>query len=209
MDDKSIIKSYKRVSSFYDYTFGQVFRPGQKKLVSMMNCSENDKVLEIGIGTGTSFKYYPSETSVTGIDISPDMLEKAKKNIKNLNLSKKNVLMMNGEQLTFEDDSFDKVVGMYVVSVTQNPELLIKEMKRVCKPNGDIYLVNHFSFDTDSKIMKLIEKGLMPVSKYLGWRPYFPFSEFNSYAKLNVQSISKVNLFDYWGIIHAINTPSA
>ena len=208
MDDKSIIKSYKRVSSFYDYTFGQVFRPGQKKLVSMMNCSQNDKVLEIGIGTGTSFKYYPSETSVTGIDISPDMLEKAKKNIKNLNLSKKNVLMMNGEQLTFEDDSFDKVVGMYVVSVTQNPDLLIKEMKRVCKPNGDIYLVNHFSFDTDSKIMKLIEKGLMPVSKYLGWRPYFPFSEFNSYAKLNVQSISKVNLFDYWGIIHAINTPS-
>lgn len=208
MDDKSIIKSYKRVSSFYDYTFGQVFRPGQKKLVSMMNCSENDKVLEIGIGTGTSFKYYPSETSVTGIDISPDMLEKAKKNIKNLNLSKKNVLMMNGEQLTFEDDSFDKVVGMYVVSVTQNPDLLIKEMKRVCKPNGDIYLVNHFSFDTDSKIMKLIEKGLMPVSKYLGWRPYFPFSEFNAYAKLNVQSISKVNLFDYWGIIHAINTPS-
>ena len=209
MDDKSIIKSYKRVSSFYDYTFGQVFRPGQRKLVSMMNCSDNDKVLEIGIGTGTSFKYYPPETFVTGIDISPDMLEKAKKNIKNLNLSKKNVLMMNGEQLKFEDDSFDKVVGMYVVSVTQNPDLLIKEMKRVCKPNGDIYLVNHFSFDTDSKIMKLIEKGLMPVSKYLGWRPYFPFSEFNAYAKLNVQSISKVNLFDYWGIIHAINTPSA
>lgn len=208
MDDKSIIKSYKRVSSFYDYTFGQVFRPGQRKLVSMMNCSDNDKVLEIGIGTGTSFKYYPPETFVTGIDISPDMLEKAKKNIKNLNLSKKNVLMMNGEQLKFEDDSFDKVVGMYVVSVTQNPDLLIREMKRVCKPNGDIYLVNHFSFDSDSKILKLIEKGLMPVSKYLGWRPYFPFSEFNSYAKLNVQSISKVNLFDYWGIIHAINTPS-
>jgi len=208
LDDKSIIKSYKRVSSFYDYTFGQVFRPGQRKLVSMMNCSDNDKVLEIGIGTGTSFKYYPPETFVTGIDISPDMLEKAKKNIKNLNLSKKNVLMMNGEQLKFEDDSFDKVVGMYVVSVTQNPDLLIREMKRVCKPNGDIYLVNHFSFDSDSKILKLIEKGLMPVSKYLGWRPYFPFSEFNSYAKLNVQSISKVNLFDYWGIIHAINTPS-
>jgi len=208
LDDKSIIKSYKRVSSFYDYTFGQVFRPGQRKLVSMMNCSDNDKVLEIGIGTGTSFKYYPPETFVTGIDISPDMLEKAKKNIKNLNLSKKNVLMMNGEQLKFEDDSFDKVVGMYVVSVTQNPDLLIREMKRVCKPNGDIYLVNHFSFDSDSKILKLIEKGLMPVSKYLGWRPYFPFSEFNAYAKLNVQSISKVNLFDYWGIIHAINTPS-
>ena len=208
MDDKSIIKSYKRVSGFYDYTFGQIFRPGQKKLVSMMECTSTDKVLEIGIGTGTSYKYYPMETEVTGIDISPDMLEKARKNIRKHNLQNKNVIMMNGEQLKFEDNSFDKVVGMYVVSVTQNPNLLIKEMKRVCKPNGDIYLVNHFSFETDSKFMKILEKGLMPVSKYLGWRPYFPFSEFNAYAKLNVQSISKVNIFDYWGIIHAINTPA-
>ena len=208
MDDKSIIKSYKRVSGFYDYTFGQIFRPGQKKLVSMMECTPTDKVLEIGIGTGTSYKYYPMETEVTGIDISPDMLEKARKNIRKHNLQNKNVIMMNGEQLKFEDSSFDKVVGMYVVSVTQNPNLLIKEMKRVCKPNGDIYLVNHFSFETDSKFMKILEKGLMPVSKYLGWRPYFPFSEFNAYAKLNVQSISKVNIFDYWGIIHAINTPA-
>ena len=209
MDDKSIIKSYKRVSGFYDYTFGQIFRPGQKKLVSMMECSPADKVLEIGIGTGTSYKYYPVETEVTGIDISPDMLRKARKNIRKHNLLNKNVIMMNGEQLKFEDDSFDKVAGMYVVSVTQNPDLLIKEMKRVCKPNGDIYLVNHFSFETDSKFMKILEKGLMPVSKYLGWRPYFPFSEFNAYAKLNVQSISKVNIFDYWGIIHAINTPAS
>ena len=74
MDDKSIIKSYKRVSGFYDYTFGQIFRPGQKKLVSMMECTSNDKVLEIGIGTGTSYKYYPDDTHVTGIDISRDML---------------------------------------------------------------------------------------------------------------------------------------
>ena len=80
---------------------------------------------------------------------------------------------MNGEQLKFKDDSFDKVVGMYVVSVTQNPDLLIKEMKRSANQKAT-YLVN-FSFDSDSKIMKLIEKGLMPVSKYLGWRPYFLF----------------------------------
>ncbi len=208
MDDKSIIKSYKRVSSFYDYTFGQVFKPGQKKLVGMMECTNSDKVLEIGIGTGTSYKYYPSETSVIGIDISPDMLDKAKRFIQKDNLQNKSVLMMNGEQLKFPDNSFDKVVGMYVVSVTQNPDLLIQEMKRVCKPNGDIYLVNHFSFDTDNPLIKVVEKGLMPVSKYLGWRPYFPFSEFNAYAKLNVKSISKVNLFDYWGIIHAINSPA-
>ena len=96
MDDKSIIKSYKRVSSFYDYTFGKVFRPGQKKLVSMMECDSADKVLEIGIGTGTSYSYYPEDTSVIGIDISPDMLEKAKNHIKSEDLKNKSVVMMNG-----------------------------------------------------------------------------------------------------------------
>jgi phosphatidylethanolamine/phosphatidyl-N-methylethanolamine N-methyltransferase len=173
-----------------------------------MECNSLDRVLEIGIGTGTSYSFYPEETSVVGIDISPDMLKKAENHIKKSKLKNKRVIMMNGEDLNFEDNSFDKVVGMYVVSVTQNPDLLIKEMKRVCKPNGDIYLVNHFSFDTDNLIIKFLEKGLMPVSKYLGWRPYFPFSEFNAYAKLNVQSISKINIFDYWGIIHAINSPA-
>ena len=49
------------------------------------------------------------------------------------------------------------------------------------------------------------EKALMPVSKVLGWKPYFPFSEFNSYANLDVREISTVNIFDYWNIIHASN----
>ena len=62
MDPNSIIKSYKRVSGFYDLTFGQVFKPGQRALIEKMNCSENDRVLEIGIGTVSSFKYYPKKT---------------------------------------------------------------------------------------------------------------------------------------------------
>ena len=78
MDQNSIIKSYKRVSSFYDMTFGQVFRPGQKTVINKMNCQPSDSVLEIGIGTGLSFKYYPDETKVIGIDINK---EKCKKNV--------------------------------------------------------------------------------------------------------------------------------
>ena len=38
--------------------------------------------------------------------------------------------MMNGERLSFPDNTFDKVVGMYVVSVTQNPQILVEEMKK-------------------------------------------------------------------------------
>ncbi len=205
MDPNSIIKSYKRVSGFYDLTFGQVFKPGQRALIEKMNCSESDRVLEIGIGTGSSFEYYPKKTNVVGIDISPDMLDIAKKKIKKNNIPNKSISLMDGEALSFPDNSFNKVVAMYVISVTQNPEKLIKEMKRVCKSNGDIYIVNHFSSEKDNLLIKVFEKSLMPVSKLLGWKPYFPFSDFNRYAKLDVREIRKVNLFNYWNIIHASN----
>ena len=206
MDQNSIIKSYKRVSGFYDITFGQVFRPGQKTVINKMDCGPLDEVLEIGIGTGLSFKYYPKQTKVIGIDISPDMLKLAKKKIEQEKKEKKYVAQMNGEQLSFPDNSFDKVVAMYVISVTQNPKQLIDEMKRVCKKDGDIYIVNHFSCEDDGLLLKLSEKALMPVSKILGWKPYFPISEFNEYANLDVKEISKVNIFNYWNIIHATNT---
>ena len=205
MDQNSIIKSYKRVSSFYDLTFGQVFRPGQKAIIKKMDCMESDNILEIGIGTGSSLQYYPKETKVVGIDISPDMLEVAKKRIVKDNIQNKHILLMNGERLSFPDNSFDKVVGMYVVSVTQNPQILVEEMKRVCKNDGDIYIVNHFSTEQDNPFVKMFEKGLMPISKILGWKPYFPFDEFNAYANLDVLEMSKVNLFNYWNIIHASN----
>jgi len=205
LDQNSIIKSYKRVSSFYDLTFGQVFRPGQKAIIKKMDCVESDNVLEIGIGTGSSLQYYPKETKVVGIDISPDMLEVAKKRIVKDKIHNKHILLMNGERLSFPDNSFDKVVGMYVVSVTQNPQVLVEEMKRVCKNDGDIYIVNHFSTEQDNLFVKMFEKGLMPISKILGWKPYFPFDEFNAYANLDVLEMSKVNLFNYWNIIHASN----
>ena len=205
MDQNSIIKSYKRVSSFYDMTFGQVFRPGQKTLIKKMDCADTDSVLEIGIGTGSSFQYYPKNTNVVGIDISPDMLDLAKKKIRKDKAINKHILLMNGEQLSFADNTFDKVVGMYVVSVTQNPKKLIEEMKRVCKNDGDIYIVNHFSTEQDNAFVKMFEKGLMPISRVLGWKPYFPFDEFNAYANLDVLEMSKVNLFNYWNIIHASN----
>ncbi len=205
MDQNSIIKSYKRVSSFYDYTFGKVFKPGQRALIEKMSCNDSDIVLEIGIGTGASLQFYPNKTNVIGIDISPDMLDLAKEKIKNNKIENKYISMMNGEHLSFPDNTFDKVVAMYVMSVTQNPKSLIDEMKRVCKDDGDIYIVNHFSSESDKFWIKALEKGLMPISKILGWKPYFPFSDFNNYANLNVQEVSKVNIFNYWNIIHATN----
>ena len=140
LDDKSIIKSYKRVSSFYDYTFGKVFKPGQKKLVSMMECTSTDKVLEIGIGTGTSYSYYPNETAVIGIDISPDMLDKARNHIESNRLKNKSVVMMNGEQLKFEDNSYAYYLAPQKIKIGDKIENGSKKEIKIgnCMPLQDI-----------------------------------------------------------------------
>ena len=52
--------------------------------------------------------------------------------------------VMDAENMEFEVSSFDKVVAMYVASVVPDPERLVDEMRRVCKPNGRIIFVNHF-----------------------------------------------------------------
>jgi len=52
---------------------------------------------------------------------------------------------MDAQQLTFADDTFDVVVAMYVASVVPDPARMVAEMKRVCKPNGQIFIVNHFN----------------------------------------------------------------
>ena len=54
------------------------------------------------------------------------------------------LMVMDAENMAFEDDSFDKVVAMYVASVVPDPRRLVDEMRRVCKPGGQMFMVNHF-----------------------------------------------------------------
>src|SRR6266545_2875464 len=110
-----------------------------------MKCKPGESVLEVGVGTGLSLPLYPPSVKVTGIDVSPEMLERARalKERKGLN----NVVALNymdAEKMTFADSSFDKVVAMYVASVVPNAARLVQEMRRVCKPGGELWIVNHF-----------------------------------------------------------------
>ena len=52
---------------------------------------------------------------------------------------------MDAQKLNFQDNSFDRSIAMFVASVTPDPVAMIREMKRVTRPNGSIYILNHFS----------------------------------------------------------------
>lgn len=201
MDESSIIKAYKRYAGIYDYVFGSIFEAGRKSVVTRMNCQLGEAVLEVGAGTGLSLPLYPYGTTVVAIDISPDMLAKAQKRVEAKKLRNVHLEVMDAQDLQFDDNTFDKVVAMYVVSVVPDPKVLISEMKRVCKPGGDIFIVNHFSHT--HPFIRRCEQLISPLSRLVGFRPDLAMDEFIVSTSLEVEDVTPTNLFGYWSIIHA------
>ena len=203
MDHNAIRKSYKRYAKGYDFYFGALFQPGRKAVIKGMNCQSGDHVLEVGIGTGLSLLLYPPETRVTGIDLSSHMLEQAQVRKQRGALSQVALAEMDAEQMAFADNSFDKVVAMYVASVVPHPERLVQEMRRVCKPGGELYIVNHFH--SSNPLLARLEKLVAPLSKVIGFHPDFPLDAFVRETELDVQDRIPVNILGYWTLLRATN----
>ena len=169
-----------------------------------MDCRPGERILEVGVGTGLSLSLYPKDVSVTGIDISHDMLIQAQARMEHESLT--NIVqlsVMDAESMEFVDSSFDKVVAMYVASVVPDPERLVNEMRRVCKPNGLIIFVNHFR--SRNPVIRACESLLAPLSKQLGFRPDFSLDHFIDETGLNVLDIHPVNIFHFCTMVEARN----
>jgi phosphatidylethanolamine/phosphatidyl-N-methylethanolamine N-methyltransferase len=171
MDVDSVRHAYRRWAPVYDFTFGLVAEAGRKHAVQIIN-RRKGRVLEVGVGTGLSLPCYGSQLTITGIDLSPEMLAKARDKVTSKKLG--NVVglhEMDAGALAFPDESFDTVVAMYVMTVVPDPERVMRELERVCAPGGEVILVNHFS--EDEGMRGLVERKLAPFADLLGWRPVF------------------------------------
>ncbi len=204
MNIQAIEQAYRRYARFYDICFGAVFQPGRRAVVERMDCGPGERILEVGVGTGLSLPLYPQDVSVVGIDISRDMLDRARHRLARDRLAQAaRLMMMDAENMAFEDDSFDKVVAMYVASVVPDPKRLVDEMRRVCKPGGRIFMVNHFH--SRNPVLGGVERLLAPLSKQLGFRPDFSLDRFLGATGLDARNIRPVNLFDFSTMVEARN----
>lgn len=204
MDIRAVENAYKRYARIYDFVFGAVFQPGRKAIIERMNCSPGERILEVGVGTGLSLPLYPEDVLVTGIDISRDMLVQAQARKEREQLD--NIVqlsVMDAENMEFEDNSFDKVIAMYVASVVPDPERLVDEMRRVCKPNGRIIFVNHFH--SRNPVLGGFESLIAPLSKQLGFRPDFSLERFLDATGLKATNIHPVNIFHFCTMVEARN----
>jgi phosphatidylethanolamine/phosphatidyl-N-methylethanolamine N-methyltransferase len=204
IDNNTIVNAYKRYADYYNFYFGRVFHPGRKTAVDLADQTPGNKILEVGVGTGLSLPLYSSEVQVTGIDISPQMLEHAKDLVQAQDLKHVTDLqIMDAENMSFADNSFDCVIAMYVATVVPNPQKFVDEVRRVCKPGGQMIFLNHFNDPktTFGKAARL----LTPFSKHLGWRPNFTLEQFLNETNLEVTKKISVNIADLWTILLSEN----
>lgn len=171
MDIRAVAASYARWAPVYDRTFGAVTGTGRRLTAGFVN-THAGTVLEVGVGTGLSLPHYAPQVQVTGIDFSKDMLRKARRRVAEQNLRNVCALRrMDARRLGFPDASFDAVVAMHVLSVVPEPERVMAEIARVCKPGGRVIIINHFARDRGP--LALLERAFAPLESLIGWHSDF------------------------------------
>lgn len=202
MDIDAIEKVYRRYAPRYDFYFGPLFQPGRKAVIQKMRCRPDERVLEVGVGTGLSLPLYPRNVRVVGIDISQEMLLRAgSRRGRERLMHVIGLVRTDAERLCFADASFDKVVAMYVASVVPSPARLVEEMKRVCRPGGEIFIVNHFHHA--NPVIGGVERLISPMSRLMGFRPDVSLQRFIEETRLEVVERAPVNAFGYWTLLRA------
>jgi phosphatidylethanolamine/phosphatidyl-N-methylethanolamine N-methyltransferase len=177
MDEDAIKSAYRRWAPVYDHTFGRVAAEGRKHSVEIINQSKG-RVLEVGVGTGLSLPTYGRHLEIVGIDLSPEMLEKARERVASERLTNVAGLHeMDAGDLKFPAAAFDTVVAMYVMTVVPDPDKVMRELSRVCRPGGEVLIVNHFSAEQGKPgwegMRGWVERRMAPFADKLGWHPVF------------------------------------
>lgn len=122
---------------------GKVFDVSRKKSIDSLQIRTGDKVLIIGAGTGLDLKFLPDDCEITATDLTPSMIERL---LKRNQILKRNLKAeeMDGQALTFGDQTFDKIILHLILAVIPDPFACINEAARVLKKGGTIVVFDKF-----------------------------------------------------------------
>jgi len=152
---------YQRLSPIYDFMEGMAegrYRPWREKLWTLV---KGPRVLEVGVGTGKNMPYWPKGIQMTAIDLTPGMLEIARRRAQQLGLAADpstgfapaprseakwaglDLRLGDAQALGFPDASFDTAVATFVFCSVPDPVLGLRELARVVRPGGRVLLLEH------------------------------------------------------------------
>ena len=173
-------------SRIYDHAIDKLFYFNRSKLIKALKLKRNDRILEIGVGTGLNLPHYPAGVSVTGIDFSKSMLSKAKQK-----KTKAKIILKHADaaKLPSKVNSFDKALATYVLRVAPNPKSILKEVARVTKRRSKFVVLDQF------KSKKLVTRSLTsfyePIQLILGWGRNYDLEELIKDTPWKVRSRKK------------------
>lgn len=166
-DRLTLQKRYDRLAPFFDVLTammeGLSFKTWRQRLWQQVD-KDAYHILEVGVGTGKNFAYYPGYAQITAIDFSTEMLKHAQQKRDKLS-TKVELYPMDVESLCFADNSFDVVVASFVFCSVPHPLKGLKELYRVCKPGGQVILLEHVI--SSNPTLAWLMQRLNPLVRFL------------------------------------------
>ena len=199
-------KLYSEFSHVYDKIFARIFYPRIAAVIRALNIPPGAKVLEVGVGTGLALDAYPPHCQILGVDLAPDMLEHAQERI-HLNGWRHITLMeMDAMNLKLPDNSFDYVMAFHVVSVVPDATRMMHEVERVCRPGGQVVVINHFR--SEQRLLAALDRSFEPITRRWGWHTLTQTDVFDGLA-LEQQRVYKTSKRSLFTIVVASNQKAA
>jgi ubiquinone/menaquinone biosynthesis C-methylase UbiE len=149
----------------YDSTVNRIFQRGRKRALELLDIQPGERVLIVGIGTGADLPLLPAGVHVTGIDLSPEMLDKCRLK---LNRCPPAVKLIEGDAQTLlvEPASFDAVILNLILSVIPDGNACLQSALSALKPGGRAVIFDKFL--PEGKNPSLVRRFFNFFSTFLG-----------------------------------------
>jgi phosphatidylethanolamine/phosphatidyl-N-methylethanolamine N-methyltransferase len=206
LEKRQVQRAYELYAPVYDFIFDWIFAPGREAAIRHLSLRPTDSVLEVGIGTGLNLPLYPPTCRLTGIDLSQEMLDKAVERVQTLTMPDVTLKVMDATSLDFADNEFDKALATYTISAVPDPVAVLREMRRVVKPDGVIVILNHFR--SERRVAAIVEDLVAPVCTRLGWKSNLALRPLLDQVGLVPELVVKVNMFNGWRLVKCVNRKS-
>jgi phosphatidylethanolamine/phosphatidyl-N-methylethanolamine N-methyltransferase len=167
LNDQYTKRIYNKAAEIYDGVWAGVWPYEMRNEVAdWLELKPGDRILEVGVGTGTNLESFPDFCEVTGIDYCQKMLDMAGEKAKRLPNKKVILELMDATDIAFPDNSFDKVLSFYTLCSSRDPLKVLKEITRVCQPGGTIVIFDVIKSEIEE--VAVLQYLFRPIARQMG-----------------------------------------